>query len=338
MFMVVIFLMVAGAVVAKGTSGHRLVAALFTEDAVQQKELWENFKTKFTKKYVTVDEEVHRFQVFLENLRMADRRNEMETRLGGSAVHGVTMFSDLSQAEFESWFLSSAFSPANTSHSVDATKRVAEETKGLVEWSKYLSPDKSQGKCGAGWAFSVAEQIESDATRILGVSYRLSPEQIVQCSPKAHGCDGGSTPVAYDYLINGNGIVTESNYPYTSYGGATGTCHVDTAKAVLQVKGYYTLSSESAMAGYVQSTGPLSACVDASSWLSYQSGVMSSCGTTVNHCIQVVGVDVSNGYWKLRNSWSSGWGENGWIRLKFGQNTCAVADIPTYTTVSKASV
>eukprot|EP01033_Poteriospumella_lacustris_P001799 gene1799-1303_t len=50
---------------------------------------------------------------------------------------------------------------------------------------------------------------------------------------EAHGCDGGSTPVAYDYLINGNGIITESNCPYTSYGGATGTCHVDTAKAVL---------------------------------------------------------------------------------------------------------
>lgn len=338
MFVATFLMMAVCLVVATANTGNRrFISPLFTNDDVQQKELWEAFKTKFTKQYMTVEEEVHRFQVFLENLRMADRRNEMESRLGGSAVHGVTMFSDLSQAEFESWFLASNLL-SNISHSVDVMERATEVTQGLVEWPKYQSPIKNQGKCGAGWAFSVAEQIESDATRSLGASYRLSAEQIVQCTPKAHGCDGGSPAVAYDYLINAAGIVTESNYPYTSYGGVTGSCHLDTAEAVLQVKGYHTLPSESAMAAYVQSTGPLSACVDASSWLSYQSGVMSSCGTTVNHCIQVVGVDVAGGYWKLRNSWSSGWGENGWIRVKYGQNTCAVATMPSYTIVSKVSV
>jgi hypothetical protein len=32
---------------------------------------------------------------------MADRRNELQLKYGGSAVHGITQFSDLRQAEFE---------------------------------------------------------------------------------------------------------------------------------------------------------------------------------------------------------------------------------------------
>ena len=49
--------------------------------------------------------ESRKFSIFLENLKMADRRNELEQKNGGSAVHGITQFSDLSQAEFESHFL-----------------------------------------------------------------------------------------------------------------------------------------------------------------------------------------------------------------------------------------
>ncbi|CAF4923427.1 unnamed protein product, partial [Rotaria sp. Silwood1] len=29
-------------------------------------------------------------------------------------------------------------------------------------------------------------------------------------------------------------------------------------------------------------------------------------------------------YWKLRNSWSSGWGEDGYVRIQRGVNMCNV--------------
>jgi C1A family cysteine protease len=31
-------------------------------------------------------------------------------------------------------------------------------------------------------------------------------------------------------------------------------------------------------------------------------------------------------YWIVRNTWGSDWGENGYVRLKFGENTCGIAD------------
>jgi hypothetical protein len=50
-------------------------------------------------------------------------------------------------------------------------------------------------------------------------------------------------------------------------------------------------------------------------------GIVWSCGQSVNHCVQAVGVDVG-GYWKIRNSWGAAWGEGGYIRLGYGQNIC----------------
>lgn len=61
---------------------------------------------------------------------------------------------------------------------------------------------------------------------------------------------------------------------------------------------------------------------------------MSTCGQSVDHCVQAVGVDTSSGgYWKVRNSWGTGWGESGFIRLAYGKNTCDITNDPTYTAV-----
>jgi cathepsin L len=91
------------------------------------------------------------------------------------------------------------------------------------------------------------------------------------------------------------------------------------------------------MTGYVQSTGPLSVCLDASKFNSYNGGILKSCGNRVNHCVQAVGVDASSsGYWLVRNSWGGAWGESGFIRLAYGQDTCAITNDPTWVNVRKA--
>jgi cathepsin L len=62
---------------------------------------------------------------------------------------------------------------------------------------------------------------------------------------------------------------------------------------------------------------------------------MKSCGKQVDHCVQAVGVDASSsGYWKVRNSWGTSWGESGFIRLAYGANTCAITNDPTYVAVA----
>ena len=84
------------------------------------------------------------------------------------------------------------------------------------------------------------------------------------------------------------------------------------------------------MASYVGSTGPLSIIVDASAWSSYTGGILSTCGTSLDHAVQAVGIDTAAGYWKVRNSWGTSWGEAGFIRLAYGKNLCGLTSDANY--------
>lgn len=191
-----------------------------------------------------------------------------------------------------------------------------------------------QGYCGSCWAFSVTEQLESDAMRQLQKNVTLSTEQLVQCDTLSAGCNGGLTENAFNYVKKSGGIELEADYPYSSYDGVTGKCAANKTLFAVGVQSFTTIKGESSMAAYVQNTGPLSACIDATTWDTYISGVMTACGHEVNHCVQVVGVDASEGgYWKVRNSWGRSWGEDGYIRLAYGTNTCGITYDPIFATV-----
>ena len=112
-----------------------------------------------------------------------------------------------------------------------------------------------------------------------------------------YGCEGGNTETAYAYINSVGGLVRESTYPYSSFYGTSGTCDTTKDDYVITVTDYYTVQGEEAMQNYVLSTGPLSICLDASDWSSYTSGIVSSCGTEVDHCVQIVGVNTQEGYW-----------------------------------------
>jgi len=267
----------------------------------------------------------------VQNLKLADQRNTEELSAHGSAVHGITRFSDLTQAEFESRYLTADPTMNKGAAVLDTTVGTVDTTAALVDWTgKYTTAVKDQGYCGSCWAFSATEQIESDIMRTAGQTILLSVEQIVQCDKTSYGCDGGWTENAYDYVKKAGGIETEASYPYSSYQGTTGTCKANASLNKVTVSAYTKVTGETNMASYVQKTGPLSICIDASSWNSYNGGVMSSCGKKVNHCVQAVGVDTSAGYWKVRNSWGTKWGEQGFIRLAYGQDTCHLTNDPTW--------
>lgn len=310
-------------------------ARFFSEDQNVMKTMFDEFVQAHNKQYSTIDERNNRFRVFVQNMMEVDARNEAEVKNGNAAVHGITKFSDLSQDEFKSRYLTADVKMKRTDKPTVTISTPPSATAGLVDWSGiYTTPVKDQGYCGSCWAFSATEQLESDSMRTLGTSYLLSPEQITQCASAAYGCGGGWTEVAYGYVLTAGGIAQDSAYPYTSYQGITGTCKVSSSDFVIGVGsgGYTTINGESSMASYVQSTGPLSVCLDANNWNSYSSGVMSVCGQSVDHCVQAVGVDTSGSspYWKVRNSWGTSWGESGYIRLAYGQNTCDITNDPTY--------
>jgi C1A family cysteine protease len=274
-------------------------------------------------------------------LALIDERNKKELAKGGTAVHGITKFADFSQEEIRSRLLNKKVKDSEKfkSDGDKVVKKVARKSDSVtsVDWSNvYTTAVKDQGYCGSCWAFSATEQIESDAIAAgyLTTTETLSPQQIVSCDSVDYGCDGGWTLYAYNYVKSAGGLTSDSAYPYTSYWDVTGSCIVGHDVKYVTVSDFHILKTEDDMINYVLSTGPISVCLDASEWSYYESGVMTSCGDDVDHCVQAVGLDESASYWKVRNSWGTDWGDQGFIYLELGANTCDITYVPTYTSVS----
>lgn len=71
-------------------------------NAADHRAMFNSFKMKFKRNYNSMDEENNRFKNFVNNLAVIDARNKAERAAGGSAEHGVTKFSDLTDSEFRS--------------------------------------------------------------------------------------------------------------------------------------------------------------------------------------------------------------------------------------------
>ena len=304
-------------------------------DANSILQLFEEFKVTYNKTYTSVDEENLRYIYFRNFLKVIDERNGNDTL----AVHGITKFSDLSNDEFKK--VSLGYKPLTSATNAKPIYLDAYDgNKTYINWANiYTTAVKDQGYCGSCWAFSATEQIESDAIRLglLTTSDTLSPEQIVQCDTMDDGCDGGNTETAFEYVKMAGGIETEDAYPYTSYYDVTGSCTSNSTDFLVTVDEYYSLADEDAMITHMFSTGTISICLDASSWSSYVSGIITTCGMDVDHCVQAVGINMDDGYWIVRNSWGTEWGNEGYIWLEVGSNMCNIAYDPKYLQVSSVS-
>ena len=312
-------------------------------EGTEKKALFDSFMDEFGKSYASDNEKDLRYANFKAFLKLIDERNDKEAAAKNTAVHGVTQFADLSEEEVRQYLLGYKATDRRRlkfkATAADVPKYEGSET--AVNWADvYTTNVRDQGYCGSCWAYSTAEQMESDGIRAgyLTTSDKLSVQQMVSCDTVDLGCNGGNTETAYEYVNGAGGLMLEASYPYTSYFDISGTCSVtSSSEYAVTVDKYYTVGSEDDMVDYVLGNGPLSICAAASSWTSYKGGVVSSCDDEVDHCIQVTGVDTDQNYWIVRNSWGKSWGNDGYIYLETGKNMCAISNDPTYTQVSLVS-
>jgi C1A family cysteine protease len=222
-----------------------------------------------------------------------------------------------------------------------------------LDWSAKgaTTPVKDQGDCGSCWAYSATEGIESGLFMASGTLEELSEQQVISCDKADGGCDGGDLPTAFNYVKKAGGIDTEKDYPDTSAdSGNTGRCKSFSKK--VKVTGWkYAIPActggacknqkESDMMAALNTYGPLSVCVNAESWDNYSGGIYkkkcSGKESALDHCVQLVGYNKAQNYWKVRNSWAADWGEDGFIRLPMGENACGIADEATYVTAALES-
>jgi len=167
----------------------------------------------------------------------------------------------------------------------------------------------------------------------------FSEQQLVSCSASYGngGCGGGVVLYGLKY-VKEKGVCTKAVYPYKS-GSTRDAGRCDTAK---ESKCKYTAPSVNQLLWTPRgdcnalqnaiATVPVSVAVDASKFGTYDSGIFSSCGTQLNHAVTAVGYK-SGSHWIIENSWGPDWGEDGFMRIKWG-NTCGICNQVHYSTVN----
>lgn len=91
------------------------------------------------------------------------------------------------------------------------------------------------------------------------------------------------------------------------------------------------IDNEEKILEIVANYGPVTVAVNAAAWQHYISGIIESdCDADpdkLDHAVQIVGFDRSGpkAYYIVQNSWGPDFGENGYIRIAIGNNTCGIA-------------
>ncbi|UCD95117.1 MAG: hypothetical protein JSU69_03445 [Candidatus Zixiibacteriota bacterium] len=230
--------------------------------------------------------------------------------------------------------------PANWQES--ARFVLPEATKALpdsFDWRDdyVLPPARNQGGCGSCWAFATVGALECNIKLKDGIIVDLSEQWLVSCNQDGWDCGGGW--FAHDYHqwktdpCGGTGTVYESDFPYAA---SDLPCNCPYSHHYLidswaYVGTSYGIPSIDAMKQAIMDYGPISVAVRANSAMqAYGGGIFNSCETgDVNHAVVLVGWDDNqgtSGVWFMRNSWGTGWGEDGgYMRIEYGCSSIGYA-------------
>jgi len=189
------------------------------------------------------------------------------------------------------------------------------------DWRDYgkVTSVKNQGSCGSCWDFAHIGSYESAILVNGGSSYDLSEQWLLDCNTKGYSCNGGWLDAWGDMS---SGVPLESCYPYTA---SDGYCSSGCTKYEPLDTWYYVGSSSgvpatSSIKQAIYDNGGVAAAVYANSAMqSYTGGIFNYCSSSSpNHAIVLVGWDDSSSYWIMKNSWGTGWGESGYMRIPYG--------------------
>jgi len=133
--------------------------------------------------------------------------------------------------------------------------------------------------------------------------------------------------------------------------GGYGTCGAEKPVSLVLAAGDVTTytdvaTTEAALEAAVAQQ-PVSVAIEAdqSVFQHYTSGVLTNdaCGSNLDHGVLAVGygVDGTQKYWKVKNSWGETFGEKGYIRIERGAaadgGECGIRKMASFPTVKKAS-
>ena len=217
----------------------------------------------------------------------------------------------------------------HVSKPIDFTSKLADSVNWVTKGG--VTQVKDQGQCGSCWSFSTTGAIEGAYFVKTGKLESFSEQQLVDCDNytnggKDLGCKGGLMDNAFTWVSKNDGLCAESDYPYVSgttkkSGDCQKSCNVNKDSDVRSYVDVVPKSDDEMMKAL--SLQPVSIAIEADQkeFQLYKSGVFTGkCGTELDHGVLAVGYGSLDGsdYYLVKNSWSTSWGDGGYIKLGRG--------------------
>jgi C1A family cysteine protease len=139
----------------------------------------------------------------------------------------------------------------------------------------------------------------------------------------------------FQYIMESHPLALEADYPYTAQDG---TCNQEEQRqASGSIKGFedVPVNSVSQLKAALMKN-PVSIAIEADSdaVFHYKSGVIdknAGCGQQLDHGVLAVGY--GDGYFIVKNSWGSSWGDSGYFKISDDDsNVCGILSNPSYPT------
>jgi len=312
---------------------------------------FEDFKARFGRHYASEQEEEYRHKVFRENLRFIDAENKK----GKSYMVGVTNFADLTFSEWRSQYLT-GYKPSMRKTSLGVFRAPASfAAPDSVDWTTKgaVTPVKNQAQCGSCWSFSTTGALEGASVIAGRPLVSLSEQNILDCDKGGNKCQGGSMDQAFEWVAQ-NGLMSEADDSYkcadqSSSECTSSTCPTGGSKvlAVGDVTGHTDVEQTEGALEAAVAQQPVSVAIEADQQVfqHYTGGVLTNeaCGENLDHGVLVVGYGTDNGqkYWKVKNSWGTSFGEEGYIRIERGSSEtggeCGIRKAAVFPTVKAAT-
>ncbi|HLE06941.1 MAG TPA: C1 family peptidase, partial [Candidatus Nanoarchaeia archaeon] len=195
-----------------------------------------------------------------------------------------------------------------------------------VNSSDWVTPVKNQGSCGSCWIFSSVGVVESMVNIALNnpdFDVDLSEQEITSCYGDGFGCNGGFEVNALGYMQS-NGIVSESCFPYAATNATNYCLNKCSDSDLVKVTSYARINpSVSDIKQAINDYGPITVYLAVyTDFYFYLGGVYSHVwgGMEGFHSVMITGYDDVNGYWICKNSWGTGWGEDGYFKVNYSEN------------------
>ncbi|CAH2056991.1 unnamed protein product, partial [Iphiclides podalirius] len=298
------------------------------------------FVSEYERSYVDNTEEAVRKNLIMQSHRFVSSGN----REGATAELGVNFLCDRLDAELDELRGVEPGAELRRAERFPHSRRQLSAAEDALpkqfDWRPRggVSPVRYQGSCMSCWAFAVAGAVEGALFVRTRRLVPLSEKCLVDCghSHGANGCKGTWPSRAYDF-IRDRGLPALDEY--TPYEPKVDQCAK--VSPVTRISGHVnvTQNSVSALKIAIRRHAPTVVIVDAKakSFITHKKGVLydDRCGKRrkqLNHAVLAVGWGEKRGepHFILKNSWSSKWGEGGYVRVQARANTCGVLTMPSY--------